>query len=312
MGLMKQRLVVIMGPTGAGKTEVSLHLAEMFNGEIISADAFQVYRGLDIGTAKAKPAEQKRVVHHLLDIKEVTDNYTVAEFCERARVLITDIAARGKTPFLVGGTGLYVQALLEGYIFSDIGPVREWTQRYNEMYRTQGLERLREEMRQRSPEYFATRTVGDPQRLIRALSVLAAGGSYEATKQSDEPLYTGPIFALVPPREILYERINARVEKMFAEGLENEARWLWQKHEGSISQAGKGIGYREWPAYFAGAQTREETLALIQLHTRRFAKRQMTWLRRMPYITYIDPCVYPSAQALADAMQQIIKNNWET
>ena len=99
---MKQRLVVIMGPTGAGKTEVSLHLAEMFNGEIISADAFQVYRGLDIGTAKAKPAEQKRVVHHLLDIKEVTDNYTVAEFCERARVLITDIAARGKTPFLVG------------------------------------------------------------------------------------------------------------------------------------------------------------------------------------------------------------------
>ena len=180
------------------------------------------------------------------------------------------------------------------------------------MYRTQGLERLREEMRQRSPEYFATRTVGDPQRLIRALSVLAAGGSYEATKKSDEPLYTGPIFALVPPREILYERINARVEKMFAEGLENEARWLWQKHEGSISQAGKGIGYREWPTYFAGAQTREETLALIQLHTRRFAKRQMTWLRRMPYITYIDPCVYPNAQALADSMQQIIKNNWET
>ena len=159
---MKQRLVVIMGPTGAGKTEVSLHLAEMFNGEIISADAFQVYRGLDIGTAKAKPAEQERVAHHLLDIKEVTDNYTVAEFCERARILIADIAARGKPPFLVGGTGLYVQALLEGYTFPDIGPVREWTQRYTEMYRTQGLERLREEMRQRSPEYFATRTVGDP------------------------------------------------------------------------------------------------------------------------------------------------------
>lgn len=297
---MRERIAVIMGPTASGKTALSIELAKRLNGEIISADAFQVYRGLDIGTAKVTAAEMQGVPHHLLDIKEPTEGYTAAEFCARARECIRALTARGKLPIIAGGTGLYVQALLEGYEFPEAGPLQEGYRRWEAVYAEEGLDGLVRHMRERSPEYFATRPVPDRQRLIRALALLDSGADYRAGK-SGKPVYRAKVIALAPPTEILKERIEQRVQAMLAAGLEDEARRLWSLPQAAELQATKGIGYREWAAYFAGEATREETAAEIIKATRRFAKRQRTWLRRMPYVHYLDPTRYNDPAALTEA-----------
>lgn len=307
---MRERIAVVMGPTAAGKTALSIELAKRLNGEIISADAFQVYRGLDIGTAKVTAEEMQGIAHHLLDIKEPTEGYTVAEFCARARECIRLIAAQGKLPIIAGGTGLYVQALLEGYEFPETGPLQEGYRRWEAVYAREGLDGLVRRMRERSPEYFATRPVPDRQRLIRALALLDSGADYRAGK-SGEPVYRAKVIALAPPNEILRERIAARVQAMLAAGLEEEARRLWALPQAAELQAAKGIGYREWAAYFAGEVTREETVEAIVKDTRRFAKRQRTWLRRMPYVHYLDPTCYRDLDALATAATAYILEKGE-
>ncbi len=303
-------LLTIMGPTASGKSALAIELAKRLRGEVISADAFQVYRRLDVGTAKVLPAEQERIPHHLIDIKDATETYTVAEFCSLAKACIEDILQRGNIPILTGGTGLYVQALLEGYEFPDLGPLQELYRKYESIYEKAGLDGLIQEMEQRDPDYFAEREVVDKQRLIRALAVLEAGGSYRSGKRSHEPLYCGPVYALVPERAELYERINGRVCKMMADGLADEAKWLWDL-EPEAKQARKAIGYQEWEAYRQGECTEEEVVELIQRNTRRFAKRQLTWLKRMPYVEYIDPAQYSSVEDLAEHLVPCIKRIWE-
>lgn len=286
-GSMHERIVTVMGPTASGKSALGVELARALDGEIISADAFQVYRGLDIGTAKITPAEADGIPHHLIDIKEVTDSYTAAEFCRYARQLIAEITARGRVPLIVGGTGLYVQALLEGYVFPECGASQDAYVRWEELYAREGLDGLVRAMRERSPEYFETHPVPDKQRLIRALTVLTAGGDYRAGKASERPIYPGPVYALWPERERMYARIDARVGQMIEDGLEAEARRLYDRCNGRQPQAAKGIGYKEWWLYFKGEQTLARTVELIRRNTRRFAKRQQTWLRRMRYIERI-------------------------
>lgn len=305
---MRERIVTVMGPTASGKSALGIALAQLLDGEIISADAFQVYRGLDIGTAKVTPAEAAGVRHHLIDIKEVTDRYTAAEFCRYARRLITEITARGHVPLIVGGTGLYVQALLEGYMFPECGAPHGGGTSWEKVYAQEGLDGLVRAMHVRAPEYFDSHPVPDKQRLMRALTVLDAGGDYRAGKASEVPIYPGPVYALWPERERMYARIDARVRQMIADGLEAEARRLYDDCNGRQTQAAKGIGYKEWWPYFEGRQTLARTVELIQRNTRRFAKRQRTWLRRMRYIERIPMTeeMQPmrSAEVLADEIRQ--------
>ncbi len=307
---MHERIVTVMGPTASGKSALGVALARELGGEIISADAFQVYRQLNIGTAKITADEAQGVVHHLIDIKDVTDGYTVAEFCRYAREWIADITSRGRIPLIVGGTGLYVQALLEGYDFPACGALQEAYHEWEAVFAREGLTGLVQAMQTRAPEYFDSHPVPDRQRLIRALSVLSVGGDYRAGKASSSPLYRGPVYALWPERERMYARINARVDEMIAGGLEAEARWLYERCQGVQTQAAKGIGYKEWWPYFEGTQTYSRTVELIQRNTRRFAKRQRTWLRRM---VYVRPLVMTDDMKPVRSVQELaaeIKQEW--
>lgn len=308
---MNEKIVVVMGPTASGKTALGIKLAQKLNGEIISGDAFQVYKTLDIGTAKVTEVEREGVPHHLIDCKEPDEGYTVGEFCQLARVKIAELTARGKIPIIVGGTGLYIQALLEGYNFPDQGPLREHYERYNNIYEREGLAGLVERMKVVAPEYFDKYPTPDKQRLIRALSLLSEGKSYEAGKKSDKPLYRGPVFALIPPRDILYERIHRRVDNMITQGLEEEARALWMYPPGVFLQSRKGIGYHEWEPYFYGDASLKDVIAKIKMDTRRFAKRQITWIRRMSYVQCINPMEYESTERLAEQLIPTINKEWK-
>ncbi len=283
-GAVRERIVTIMGPTASGKTSLGISLAKELGGEIISGDAFQVYRHLDIGTAKVKVEEMDGIRHHLIDIKEVTDTYTAAEFCQYARTLITEITSRGNVPIIVGGTGLYIQALLEGYDFPTCGISTAATLYWENIYESEGLKGLIAAMEKLSPTYFDSRPVADKQRLIRALSILSTGGDYRAGKAANVPIYAGPAYALWPERAHMYARINKRVDQMIEDGLEEEAGWLYRQTAGKQTQAAKGIGYKEWWPFFERRVAYPHVVAAIQRNTRRFAKRQQTWLRRMAYI----------------------------
>lgn len=305
-----EKLIVIMGPTASGKTRLGIELAERLNGEIISGDAFQVYKKLDIGTAKPSMEEQRRVVHHLVNFKCITEGYTVAEFVQLARERISNVLGREKIPIVVGGTGLYIQALLEGYHFSKVGPLRDKYKELEDIYAEKGMEGLIERMNGRDPSYIKTHPVLDKQRVIRALSILESGDDYRTGKQSNTSIYDGPVFALVPPREVLYKRINERVDKMIEIGLEAEAKWLWEFDLTGLVQARKAIGYREWEAYFHGTLPYATVVDHIKRNTRRFAKRQLTWLKRMSYIEYIDPLEYESISQLAESLVPVIESGW--
>ncbi len=308
---MHENIIVIMGPTASGKSEFGIALGKQFGGEIISGDALQVYKSLDIGTAKITAAETCGVPHHLIDIKEINEGYTVAEFCRLAKRLIAEIIARKRVPIIVGGTGLYIQALLEGYEFPDEGPLRKYYDFYEKIYEEKGLNELERLIRIQSPEYFESRPVVDKQRLIRALALLAVGKSYHATKKSNKPLFCGPVYALNPPREFLYKKINERVERMIADDLESEAKRLWEYPREIFLQSRKAIGYHEWEEFFFGDATRDEVIERIKRNTRRFAKRQITWLRRMKYVEWLNPLEFNSAEQMATHYLPEIIKKWE-
>ncbi|QIL46906.1 tRNA (adenosine(37)-N6)-dimethylallyltransferase MiaA [Vagococcus coleopterorum] len=281
----KEKVCVIVGPTAVGKTALSVELAKQYNGEIISGDSLQIYRGLDVGTAKATTEEQQGVPHHLLDICELGDSYSVADFKETARGLITEITARGKLPIVVGGTGLYIQALLFDFeLGSAEGDVtnqalRDELEEYAETYGTMQLwERLRSQD-QAAADLIHPNNV---RRVIRAIEVIEQTGiSMTAQPKVDfkdlsESCYDVKLIALESDRQALYDRINNRIESMLTNGLLAEAQ---QVYDFGPSQAAQGIGYKEFFPYFEGEQTLEEATEFAKQQSRRYAKRQLTWFR---------------------------------
>lgn len=271
----KIKLIVVVGPTAVGKTALGIELAQQFNGEIISGDSQQVYRHLNIGTAKATPEEQAAVPHHLIDVRDVDANYSVYDFVAEASQAIMEIASRGKVPIIVGGTGLYLQSLLEGYHLGG-----EVDQEKLLAYR-KDLEQLSDEvlfekiadLEKKIPEI-------NRRRAIRALELAKFGQNLENKETNYEALLIG----LNDDRQVLYDRINHRVDLMLEKGILDEAKWLYDNHRNV--QAARAIGYKELFPYFTGDASLEDCVEKLKQNTRRFAKRQLTWFRNRMAVNF--------------------------
>lgn len=287
----KPRLLVLLGPTAVGKTNLSLQLAQERKGEIISGDSMQVYRGMDIGTAKASPEERALVPHHLIDIHDPDYPFSVAEFQQLAAGLVAEIDGRGKLPMLVGGTGLYIESLCYGFEFTEAGTDEEFRREQNEYAEAFGAEALHARLREADPDTAERLHPNDRRRIIRALEVLKLTGkplSQLLAGQKKESPYECCFIGLTMDRELLYRRIEQRIDAMLDSGLVEEVRRLLRAGYTRDLVSMQGLGYKEIAAYLEGEMTLEEATALLKLGTRRFAKRQLSWFRHMPDIHWID------------------------
>jgi len=283
------KLAALVGPTAVGKTELAIPLAQRLNGEILSCDSMQVYRGMDIGTAKASPEEQALVPHHLIDIVDVDHNFTVAEYQQRARQLIEDINQRGKIPLLVGGTGLYYQAVVDNYSFYPMATRQDIRKQLQAEVAEKGLPELYTRLQEIDPDYATKISPQDEKRIIRALEVFALTGipfSKQQTRQRNT--YTLAAVGLYLNRETLYQRINERVDKMLARGLIDEVRKFRGQGYGLDNNAMQALGYKQVIYYLEGLMSYEEMVEAIKKGTRRFAKRQYTWFKRDERIKWFD------------------------
>ncbi|KLU40522.1 MAG: tRNA (adenosine(37)-N6)-dimethylallyltransferase MiaA [Limnochordia bacterium] len=294
----KKPLLVIVGPTAVGKTSLSLRLAESLEGEIVSADSMQIYRGMDIGTAKPSLNERSQIRHHLLDVISPAESFNVQDWVKLAEKAIDDIAARGKTPIIAGGTGLYVNALLDGFLFPDTSADPRLRQEL-EVKGEQDPEALHAELAQVDPDTAARLHPNDLRRVIRALEVYYRTGSpisvlQKKAKHAARPyrlLYIG----LTRDRSDLYARINARVDEMLREGLVEEVRGLKERFlDGATDQARaqltslQALGYKEILWALEGQMPLEEAVDILKRDTRRYAKRQLSWFRRDPRIKWFN------------------------
>ncbi|HQB33045.1 MAG TPA: tRNA (adenosine(37)-N6)-dimethylallyltransferase MiaA, partial [Erysipelotrichaceae bacterium] len=264
------KVLVIVGPTAIGKTALSVDLAQRFNGEIINGDSIQVYRGLNIGSAKVTENEKKGIVHHLLDYKDLTERYDVATFQKDAREKIREINERGKTAVVVGGTGLYIKALLYDYEFVE-NPINIDENKYNDLNNEQLHQRLKELDKESAKAIHPN----NRKRIIRAL-ILAESGTKKSTqedKQAGVMIYDVKIIGLTMDRQRLKKRIHLRVDRMIEEGLVEEINQLFSKYS-LDSQGFAGIGYKEMIPYYLNQEPLEKCVEKIKTHTRQFAKRQ--------------------------------------
>jgi len=282
-------LIVIVGPTASGKTALSLAVAEKFNGEIVNCDSVAMYREFDIGTAKPSAAERGRVPHHLFDCVEPTHDMTAGEYARQARRVLGEITSRGRLPIVVGGTGLYVRALLEG-LFS--GPERseELRGRLRKRAAERGSQHLHRILRRLDPVTAGKIHGNDTPKLIRAIEVCLASRQKmsDLWQQGRDPLYGFRIqrFGLDPDRAALYERINQRAEQMLQQGLIEETEVLLRKY-GRNARPLMSLGYKQAAEFLRGEETREQALVKIQQAHRNYAKRQMTWFRREPEVMWL-------------------------
>lgn len=285
-------LLVLIGPTAVGKTDLSISLAHALNAEIISGDAFQVYRGMDIGTAKIKTHEMQGVAHHLIDICDPTESYTAADFKAQAEEAIKEVRSRDKLPMVVGGTGLYINGLIYHYSFGEKGITKSLRQKLDKEYQEKGGEALLERLQKLDPRTAANLFPNDRQRVVRALEVVLSTGRPLVHEGQELAAYKSNynllMVGLDMDRNRLYERINQRVEAMFAEGLIGEVESLLDGGLSPDSQSLKGIGYKELVAAIQGESSFEEAKMLIQRNSRRLAKRQWTWFRRDPHVQWFN------------------------
>ena len=303
-------LLVIGGPTAVGKTQLSIDLAKRFGGEVINGDRLQFYRGLDIGTGKVTPEEMQGVPHHALDFLDVDQDYDASQFQALAQSLIGDCHARGILPILVGGSGLYLEGLLYDLEFggkASHDPLIR--QALEQRLGTEGAQVLYAELLAQDPLAASKIPIQNHRRLLRALEVMQVTGqkfSDQSQHETAQARYETCILALDRPRDQLYERINARVQAMVAQGLEAEVRHLYQVAQGQLLPSVQGIGYKEWWPYLAGDMTdREAVIAAIQQNSRRYAKRQLTWFRnRIQGTHWLDASDYETALAQATSLVQ--------
>ncbi|ACQ69065.1 MULTISPECIES: tRNA (adenosine(37)-N6)-dimethylallyltransferase MiaA [Exiguobacterium] len=275
--MKKTPVVVIVGPTAVGKTKTGIELAKAFDGEIVSGDSVQVYRGMDIGSAKVTKEEAEGIPHHLIDICDPDDAMSVAMFQQLARAAIDDIYARGKLPIIVGGTGLYIRSILYDYEFVERPVDEALREELERLAEVEGREALHQRLVQLDPERAATIHPNNVRRVVRALEV-AMQGDTQTTDSAPSEHYDYRLFVLHADREILYDRINQRVDAMMEAGLVEEVeRLLAQGYRDT--QAMRAIGYKEIIPYVEGKISKDRATDLLKQHTRQFAKRQLTWFR---------------------------------
>lgn len=279
-----KKLLVIVGPTASGKTNLGIKCANKYNGEIISGDSIQIYKGLDIGSAKASKVEQSLAIHHLIDIKDPFDTYSVKEFQEKGRALIDDITSRNKLPIVVGGTGLYIKALVYDYTFLD-------EEKDDDDFLDLSNEQIYELLKVEDPKCLEKIHVNNRKRLVRALNVLRkhnTGISDIRDRQSHTMLYDAKIIGLTRDREELYETCDRRVDKMIEDGLIDEIKGLLESGVSFDNQCMQGIGYKEFRGYFEGSSSLQDCINLVKRNTRHFVKRQYTWFNNQMPIDWFD------------------------
>lgn len=305
----KPPLILIVGPTAVGKTELAIQLAETLNGEIVSADSRLFYRGMDIGTAKPSHAEMARAPHHLIDIVNPDETLSLAVFQQQAREIIADIHKRGKLPFLVGGTGQYIRAVTEGWIPPEVVPNESMRNVLEKMREERGKEWLYEALRSLDPEAAEKIDARNYRRTIRALEVIfTTGRKFSAQRgQGDAPYHLVTI-GLMRPRMELYQRVDERIETMFAAGLLDEVQGLLDKGYSPSLPSMSAIGYRECVSVIKGELTTEQAKAEMKRITRIFVRRQANWFKES------DPRIHwfhPERENLLDEIKTIIRNSME-
>lgn len=278
------KVVFILGPTGVGKTKMSISLAKKFDGEIISADSVQVFKGLNIGSAKITKNEMQGVKHYAIDILEPDEEFSVFDFVQYTKQKIEEISARGKLPIIVGGTGLYVKALTQGYDFGGTNPDKNLRKKLEKIAQEKGNDHLFELLKEKNPAMAEKTDSHNTVRLIRALEIALGGGE----KSKNDVNFEFFLVALTRNREKLYEIINDRVDKMLKDGLVEEVEQLKKHGLSEKYQSMRAIGYKEVLAFLNGEYDRERMVELLKQHSRNFAKRQMTFLRGMNDVHYVD------------------------
>lgn len=286
-----EKVMVICGPTASGKTSLSIELAKKINGEIISCDSMQIYQEMNIGTAKPTKEEQQGVKHYLLDVVSPEERYSVADYKKEAKKAIKMIIEKGKTPIVVGGTGLYLDSLIYEIEYPEIAFDENYRKILQKRVLTEGLNNLYEEARRIDP--LATEKISekDEKRIFRILEIYQATGKTKTEQEREsrkKPVeYDYHIFALKWDRQVLCERINQRVDDMIEKGLINEVEQMLKKYQ-KFPTAIQGLGYKEVVEYLKGQITKEEMIEKIKRETRRYAKRQMTWFRKNKQTIWIE------------------------
>lgn len=308
---MKQPLIILTGPTAVGKTELSIALAKAVNGEIISADSMQVYKYMDIGTAKIKPEEMKEIPHYLVDELSPEEDFNVVRFSQMAKQYIHQIYAKGKIPILVGGTGFYIQAVLYDIDFTENDEDTSFRRKLEKFAHEQGEEALHERLRQIDPVSAEKIHPHNIKRVIRALEYYKQTGEpisahNEKERQKLTP-YNAAYFVLTNDRAVLYERINRRVDKMLEDGLVKEVKGLLERGCKKEMVSMQGLGYKEIISYLEGDTTLEEAVYTLKRDTRHFAKRQLTWFKRERDVIWLDKSKYVSDKELLDAVLKQLK-----
>lgn len=287
-----QKVIVICGPTASGKTALSIELAKKVDGEIVSADSMQIYNEMSIGTAKPDEEEMQGIKHYLIGNISPTRRYSVSDYKIDAMNSIKEILQKGKQPIVVGGTGLYVNSLIYGIDYPEIETNLEYRKELEKIADEEGLQYLYKKAEEIDGEAMKNISVNDKKRIIRVLEIYKETGKtktqLEKESRKNGVPYEYHIFAIDMPREILYDRINKRVDIMIEKGLIKEVENLYRKYGDELCTSLQGIGYKEVIDYLNGKYTKEEMIDKIKMETRRYAKRQLTWFRKIPNIIWLD------------------------
>lgn len=288
---MKPEVYVIGGPTASGKSKLAVELAKKINGEIISADSMQIYKEMNIGTAKITKEEMQGIKHYLIDIVSPNERYSVSNFKNDAELAIEEILKKDKTPIIVGGTGLYIDSLIYGIEFQDEEIDTEYREKLNKIAENEGLEKLYNKAKEIDPEAMKKISINDKKRIIRVLEIYHKTGKtktkQEIESRKKELKYNFKVFAIDMDREKLYSRIEKRVDMMVDEGLIGEVKGILEKYN-QFPTAMQGLGYKETVEYLQNKISKEEMIEKIKKETRHYAKRQLTWFRKNKTTIWLD------------------------
>ena len=309
---MKEKLIVITGPTAVGKTSISISLAKRLNGEIISADSMQIYKGMDIGTAKVTEAEMDGVPHHLIDFVYPDQQFTVADYKENATKIIQSLNKEGKLPIIAGGTGLYINSLVYELNFVDVPPDQDLRDKLENLAYEEGNRALLEKLEVIDPIAAGKYTENDIQRIVRAIEITTLSGKtyheYGSNFRATNDRYDLVIYCLNMDRKKLYERINQRVDLMLQEGLVQEVKKLMDMGYDKDLVSMKAIGYKEIMEYLEGNESYDDVVEKIKKLSRNYAKRQLTWFRRDNRINWVEVEEYGSKDAIVDYLVSDIRS----
>lgn len=308
---MLKKIIAVAGPTASGKTSLAIELAKRYDGEIVSCDSMQIYRYMDIGTAKPDADELAEAPHHMIDVAEPWESCSVAEFVKKARSAVDDVLSRGKLPVLAGGTGLYMDSVLENIVFEDFGADPEFRLEMQALAEREGVETVHGLLAQKDPEAAEKIHPNNVRRVIRALEVCRLTGKTftQVNRESRrEPVYDSLILGIDAEREMLYERINGRVDKMLEDGLLSEVERLRDMGIGRDTTAMQAIGYKELLDYLEDKVDFETAVENIKMESRRYAKRQLTWFRRNEKICWVKNLTEADFEYIFDLCDRFLKS----